>query len=125
MMVWTVHEMRPVVRPCQVTLVTARTALSSLMATENLLRSEAELELDLVSKLSLHWAPKRKLTPFNWDLQARKQKAQKYKVVGEPISTPGVPIDIKIRGNYAWVAGSAHTAGKIDLQVRSNPIFRV
>jgi len=27
-----------------------------------------------------------------------------------------VPIDIKIRGNYAWVAGSSHTAHKIDLQ---------
>lgn len=61
---------------------------------EDLLRSEAEHKLDL----------------------ARKQKAELYKDVGEPISLPGVPIDIKIRGNYAWVAGSWHTAHKINLQ---------
>ncbi|KAH9001487.1 WD40 repeat-like protein [Lactarius akahatsu] len=61
---------------------------------ENLLRSEAELKLDL----------------------ARKKKAEKYKDVGDPIALPGIPIDIKIRGNYAWIAGSDHTARKIDLQ---------
>ncbi|KAI9465991.1 WD40 repeat-like protein [Lactarius psammicola] len=61
---------------------------------ENLLRSEAELKLDL----------------------ARKKKAEKYKDVGDPIALPGAPIDIKIRGNYAWVAVSDHTARKIDLQ---------
>jgi hypothetical protein len=50
--------------------------------------------------------------------QARKQKAGKYKDVGEPISLPGVPIDVKLRGNYAWVAESTHAARKVDLQVR-------
>ncbi|KAI0282189.1 WD40-repeat-containing domain protein [Russula aff. rugulosa BPL654] len=61
---------------------------------ENLLRSDAELKLDL----------------------ARKEKAEKYKDVGEPIVLSGAPMDIKIRGNYAWVAASSHTAHKINLQ---------
>ncbi|KAN0128476.1 WD40-repeat-containing domain protein [Lactarius tabidus] len=61
---------------------------------ENFLRSEAELKLDL----------------------ARKQKAEKYKDVGDPIELPGVPLDIEIRGNYAWIAGSDHAARKVDLQ---------
>ncbi|KAI9446670.1 WD40 repeat-like protein [Lactarius indigo] len=61
---------------------------------ENLLRSEAELKLDL----------------------ARKKKAEKYKDVGDPITLPGIPIDIKIQGSYAWIAGSDHTARKVDLQ---------
>ncbi|KAH9981511.1 WD40-repeat-containing domain protein [Lactifluus volemus] len=64
------------------------------MSAENLLRSEAELKLDL----------------------ARTQKAERYKDVGDPISLPGVPIDIKIRGDYAWVAVSSHTARKVDLK---------
>jgi hypothetical protein len=49
--------------------------------------------------------------------QARKQKAEKYKDVGDPIELPGVPLDIEIRGNYAWIAGSDHAARKVDLQV--------
>lgn len=53
--------------------------------------------------------------------QARKKKADKYKDVGDPIVLPGVPIDIQIRGNYAWVAGSDHAARKIDLQVYIHP----
>jgi len=61
---------------------------------ENLLRSDAELKLDL----------------------ARKQKAEKHKDVGDPISLPGVPLDVKIRGDYAWVAESTHAARKVDLQ---------
>ncbi|KAF8479204.1 WD40 repeat-like protein [Russula ochroleuca] len=68
--------------------------MSTVRQEENLLRSEAELKLDL----------------------ARKQKAEKYKDVGKPISLPGAPLDIKIRGNYAWVAESSHTTRKVDLQ---------
>jgi len=64
------------------------------LMSENLLRSEAELKIEL----------------------DRKKKAEKYKDVGDPIVLPGAPIDIKIRGNYAWVAGSDHVARKIDLQ---------
>ncbi|KAI0306771.1 WD40-repeat-containing domain protein [Multifurca ochricompacta] len=64
------------------------------MSTENLFRSEAELKIDL----------------------ARKQKAEKYKDIGDPISLPGVPLDIKVRGNYVWVAESTHITRKIDLQ---------
>lgn len=49
--------------------------------------------------------------------QARKEKAERYKDVGDPIDLPGVPLDIKIRGNYAWIAGSDHAARKINLKV--------
>lgn len=48
-----------------------------------------------------------------------KQKAEKFKDAGDPISLPDVPIDIKIRGDYAWVSGSAHVARKVDLNVRA------
>ena len=62
---------------------------------------------------NLQAAHRRRLTGS----QARKKKAEKNKDVGDPIVLPGAPIDIKIRGNYAWVAGSDHVARKIDLQV--------
>ncbi|THH13607.1 hypothetical protein EW146_g6626 [Bondarzewia mesenterica] len=48
--------------------------------------------------------------------EARKQKAEKNKDVGEPITLPGVPIDIKIRGDYAWIAENTAVARKINLE---------
>ncbi|KAI0273810.1 WD40 repeat-like protein [Gloeopeniophorella convolvens] len=63
-------------------------------AGDEFLRSEAELKIGL----------------------ARKEKAERLKDVGDPISLPGVPIDLKVRGNYAWVASSTHTVRKIDLE---------
>ena len=82
----------------------------------NLLRSEAELKLDLVfdHQALQPIACRSVLTPA----QARKQKAEKHKDVGDPISLPGAPIDVKIRGDYAWVAESTHITRKVDLQVR-------
>ncbi|KAG2115173.1 WD40-repeat-containing domain protein [Suillus discolor] len=59
-----------------------------------LLRSAAELELT----------------------EARRQKAEKTKSLGSPIQLTGNAIDIQIRGNYAWIAESAHVAKKIDLE---------
>lgn len=62
-MVWTAHGMKPVVQPWRMAKVApARVRVElliflSLMTTAqegNLLRSEAELKLDLVSRLSLH-----------------------------------------------------------------------
>ena len=58
MMVWTVHGMKLVVQqPCEGRRGPCPSCPLSLMTTvreENLLRSEAELKLDLVSRLSLH-----------------------------------------------------------------------
>ncbi|KAG1723896.1 WD40-repeat-containing domain protein [Suillus lakei] len=59
-----------------------------------LLRSAAELELT----------------------EARRQKAERTKSLGSPIQLTGNAIDIQIRGNYAWIAESAHVAKKIDLE---------
>ncbi|KAG1774298.1 WD40-repeat-containing domain protein [Suillus placidus] len=59
-----------------------------------LLRSAAELELT----------------------EARRQKADRTKSLGSPIQLTGNAIDIQIRGNYAWIAESAHVAKKIDLE---------
>ncbi|KAG1759697.1 WD40-repeat-containing domain protein [Suillus occidentalis] len=59
-----------------------------------LLRSAAELELT----------------------EARRQKAERTKFLGSPIQLTGNAIDIQIRGNYAWIAESAHVTKKIDLE---------
>jgi hypothetical protein len=66
MMVWMAHGMKQAVQPCEgrrgpcpscELLSLSRSLSESLMTTaqeENLLRSEAELKLDLVSRFSLH-----------------------------------------------------------------------
>ncbi|KAI0064690.1 WD40 repeat-like protein [Artomyces pyxidatus] len=70
---------------------------------ENFLRAEAELILD----------------------KARKEKAEKNKYLGDPITLSGVPIDIKVRGRYAWIAENAHQARKIDLETgKTTQIYR-
>ncbi|TFY68242.1 hypothetical protein EVG20_g3634 [Dentipellis fragilis] len=50
--------------------------------------------------------------------EARKQKAEKYKTVGDPIELSGVPIDVKVRGRYAWLAENTTTVRKLDLESR-------
>lgn len=68
-----------------------------------LLRSAAELELT----------------------EARRQKAERIKCLGSPIQLTGNAIDIQIRGNYVWIAESAHVAKKIDLETgRTLQIYR-
>ncbi|KZV64463.1 WD40 repeat-like protein [Peniophora sp. CONT] len=48
--------------------------------------------------------------------QARKDKAEKYAKLGEPIELKGIAIDLHIRGDYAWTAENSHVARKVDLE---------
>ncbi|OBZ75742.1 hypothetical protein A0H81_04463 [Grifola frondosa] len=61
----------------------------------NLIRAEAELVLE----------------------EARKQKAERTKDLGWPIQIPGAALDIKIRGNIAWIAENTTVIRKLDLEV--------
>jgi hypothetical protein len=49
--------------------------------------------------------------------QARKEKAEKNKDVGEPIELRGVPIGFQVDGDFAWTAESGHVVRKLDLRV--------
>ena len=49
--------------------------------------------------------------------KGRRRKAEKNKDIGDPIELKGVPIDVQIRGDYAWIAENTHLAKKIDLKV--------
>lgn len=49
-------------------------------------------------------------------LQARRQKAEKTKTLGQPIQLIGKALDIHIEGNEAWIAENTHVAKKIDLE---------
>ncbi|VDC07116.1 unnamed protein product [Peniophora sp. CBMAI 1063] len=48
--------------------------------------------------------------------QARKDKAEKYAKLGDPIELKGIAIDLHIRGDYAWTAENSHVARKVDLE---------
>ncbi|KAH6918761.1 WD40-repeat-containing domain protein [Coprinopsis sp. MPI-PUGE-AT-0042] len=48
--------------------------------------------------------------------KARSEKARRLKDVGNPIQLPGKALDIKIQGNYAWIAENTATVKKLDLE---------
>ena len=54
----------------------------------------------------------------NCKAQARKDKAEKYAKLGDPIELKGIAIDLHIRGDYVWTAENSHVARKVDLEVR-------
>ncbi|KAI0336384.1 WD40 repeat-like protein [Cubamyces sp. BRFM 1775] len=60
----------------------------------NLLRSEAELQLE----------------------KARKDKAERTKDVGSPIEIAGKALAIQVRGNVAWIAENTTVIRKLDLE---------
>ncbi|KAI0047961.1 WD40 repeat-like protein [Auriscalpium vulgare] len=70
---------------------------------DNLFRAESELIID----------------------KRRKDKAEKNKRLGDPITLTGVPIDLHVRGKYAWLAENSHSARKVDLEAsRTTRVFR-
>ncbi|KAK7023908.1 Argonaute-like protein [Favolaschia claudopus] len=48
--------------------------------------------------------------------EARRQKSERTKDLGEPIQLPGKALAVHIHGGYAWVAENTTVARKIDLQ---------
>ncbi|KAF8184936.1 WD40-repeat-containing domain protein [Mycena galopus ATCC 62051] len=48
--------------------------------------------------------------------EARRQKSERTKDLGEPIQLPGKPLAIQIHRGYAWVAENTTVARKLDLQ---------
>ncbi|KAF8558477.1 WD40 repeat-like protein [Imleria badia] len=59
-----------------------------------LLRSEAELVIN----------------------EARREKSERIKTLGQPIQLIGKALDIHVEGNAAWIAENTHVAKKIDLE---------
>ncbi|KAI0035758.1 WD40-repeat-containing domain protein [Vararia minispora EC-137] len=49
--------------------------------------------------------------------QARQEKADRNKNLGDPIALKGTPIDVRVRGDYAWTAENGHIIRKSDLKV--------
>ncbi|KAF7779093.1 hypothetical protein Agabi119p4_3438 [Agaricus bisporus var. burnettii] len=75
----------------------------ALPDTSNFLVSEAHLLLD----------------------EARKEKSERIKDLGEPIRLQGKAIDIIIQGGIAWIAESTATVKKIDLETgKSLQVYR-
>ncbi|KAL1683551.1 WD40-repeat-containing domain protein [Schizophyllum commune] len=48
--------------------------------------------------------------------EARRRKAEETKDLGDPLKLKGVPLDIKIVGNDAWIADNSHKIRKLDLE---------
>ncbi|KAF8201592.1 WD40 repeat-like protein [Pholiota molesta] len=48
--------------------------------------------------------------------QARKEKAERIKTLGDPIQLPGKPLAIEIRNNVAWIADNTTVIRKTDLE---------
>ncbi|KAI6038438.1 WD40-repeat-containing domain protein [Pisolithus marmoratus] len=48
--------------------------------------------------------------------EARKQKADRTKLLGSPIQLGGKAIDVIVEGNTIWIAENTHVAKKIDLE---------
>ncbi|KAF7338650.1 WD40 repeat-like protein [Mycena venus] len=48
--------------------------------------------------------------------EARRQKSERTKNLGEPIQLPGKALAIQIHGGYAWVAENTTVARKLDLE---------
>ncbi|TFY83666.1 hypothetical protein EWM64_g349 [Hericium alpestre] len=85
------------------------------------LRAESELVLDEVRLVLLDLPLKAELTRR----QKRKRKAEKFKTFGNPIELNGVPIDVKIDGNHAWLAENTSIIRKLDLETgKSLKIFK-
>jgi hypothetical protein len=49
--------------------------------------------------------------------QARKQKSEKIKSLGEPVELPGKALALEIDGAYAWVAENTAVIRKVELEV--------
>jgi hypothetical protein len=76
------------------------------------LRAEAELVIEQVSVgTSNTWCA------ILVSRQARKDKAEKNKDLGDPIALNGTPIDMQVRGQFAWTAESGHVVRKTNLNV--------
>ncbi|TFK54822.1 WD40 repeat-like protein [Heliocybe sulcata] len=57
--------------------------------------------------------------------EARKLKAEKTKTLGDPISLPGKPLDVVVRGSDAWLAEGSATARLINLETgKTRRIFK-
>ncbi|KAF9472775.1 WD40 repeat-like protein [Pholiota conissans] len=48
--------------------------------------------------------------------EARKDKAERIKALGEPIQLPGKPLAIEIRNNVAWIADNTNVIRKTNLE---------
>ncbi|KAI5987553.1 WD40-repeat-containing domain protein [Pisolithus albus] len=48
--------------------------------------------------------------------EARKQKAERTKLLGSPIQLGGKAIDVVVDGNDIWIAENTHVAKKVDLE---------
>lgn len=53
-------------------------------------------------------------------IQARRQKADRTKDIGELIAVGSKVIKAIVRGNEVWTAESAHVARRVDLKVRAS-----
>ncbi len=49
--------------------------------------------------------------------QLRKEKAERTKMLGEPIELPGKALAIEVRDGVAWIAENTNVIRKLDLEV--------
>ena len=91
----------------------------------NLLRSEAELQLEKVwllrASLPCQTTDSLYLSLTRCHRQARKDKAERTKDVGSPIEIAGKALAIQVRGNVAWIAENTTVIRKLDLEVGARP----
>ena len=78
----------------------------------NYLVAEGQLLAEQVLLPCLHLRSSLTIT-----LQARREKAKRLQDAGEPIQLPGKALDVKIEGNYAWIAENTTVVKKLDLEV--------
>jgi len=82
-----------------------------MSSSENFLVAEAQLILDQVCLIPFV------IIPCEQFQQARKEKAERIKTLGEPIELPGKALAIKIHDNVAWIAENTTVVRKLDLEV--------
>ncbi len=86
-------------------------------AGDNFLVAEAQLVLDQVrfKFMNLLIEDSSQSRPSK---QARKEKAERVKTLGEPVELPGKALAIEIHDGIAWVGENTTVVRKLDLEVR-------
>lgn len=97
-----------------------------MSTSENFVVSEAHLAIeqvcgDTTRSLTNERLSKRVHLPSADQLactQARKEKAERIKTLGDPLELQGKALAIEVHDGVAWIAENTHVVRKVDLEVR-------